>query len=165
MLESSYQRIESILLHSASARGFWAEISNRRQNLDRVTRLQHILPAGSLLMIDGIEQLSGWSRRRIVRRGAARGHRILATSHAACSAFTIVYRSSVQPQIIQSVVSSLTAAAPAEIRKMVWSELGRRRLSKVTNMRDLLFELYDLVAGLHDQSCQMPQPHHSLVID
>ncbi len=140
------RQLASILLHSPSTAGIRARMLNHQRNFRRVLDCQRTLPPDGLLIIDGIEQLSGRSRRSLLRRASAGGYRILATSHQPLAGFTTVYHTRVRAEIIQSITSLLTSRTTEGLKKVVASELSRRELSKVTNVRDLLFELYDLVA-------------------
>jgi energy-coupling factor transporter ATP-binding protein EcfA2 len=158
VLEREQIPFESILLHSPSAPGVRRRTSNQRRNASHVHQVQLGLRSESLLIIDGIEQLSGRSRRCIIKRATTRGHRILATSHTSFAGFTTVYESCVAPQIIESITSLLTENASPGVKKTVSYELGRRQLSTVTNVRNLLFDLYDVVADLQDNGRHQPSP-------
>ncbi len=150
LLERQQIPIERILLHSPSASGVRRQASNQRKNASHVQRVQLGLRGESLLVIDGIEQLSGRSRRGIIRRASRRGIRILATAHKSFPGFTTVGETWAAPQLIESITSLLTENASESVKKTISDELRRRELSTVTNVRNLLFDLYDVVADLQD---------------
>jgi hypothetical protein len=94
----------------------------------------------------------------MVRLACRRGYRILATSHRPCAGFTTVYQTWTSPQIIETITSRLTLNESLWLKKAIREELQRRELSTVSNVRDLLFELYDVVANLHDDRSRHRSP-------
>jgi hypothetical protein len=93
-----------------------------------------------LLVIDGYEQLSAWSRCCVKRGCRKRGSGLLVTAHRRAG-FPSLYRTSVAPATAEQVVHWLTdgperLVAPGEVRGPLATHHG--------NLREALFALYDL---------------------
>ena len=99
-----------------------------------------------LLIVDGIEQLTGRHRKRLVRLTQREGHHVLATSHRDFRRFTTVYRTSSSPQMIKLLTTELIAEAPESLQHIVNRQLASHDLTKVVDVREFWFGLYDIVA-------------------
>jgi hypothetical protein len=98
------------------------------------------IPPESVLVVDGYEQLSRWSRLR-TRRYCRRLHcGLIVTAHAPVGLPDLFHASPTFP-LVQEVVGRLLQGRP-----MPWSdqELRDRFERHQGNVRELLFELYDL---------------------
>jgi ABC-type cobalamin/Fe3+-siderophores transport system ATPase subunit len=153
-LEQQMTRVESVMLHSSDVPGIRAKWVGQRQNSKSVRQIQKELPPESLLIVDGIEQLSRRGRQSVLTRARSHRHRVLATAHTALDPFTVIYETRIRPETIVSITQRLTEHSHAKIKDLVGNELTHGELSKVSNVRDFLFELYDCVA--HFQGDQHP---------
>lgn len=94
----------------------------------------------SVLAIDGYEQLGAWNRfrvRRLCRRG---GIGLLVTAHETAG-LPVLYRTCVTPELARRVVKHLLAEKRARILP---EEIDARLDALHGNLRELLFELFDL---------------------
>ena len=146
ILSEHYSDIQSVLLHTASTCSFGSRWRNQRDQHSVVRRHQSMLADEGLLIIDGIEQLSQTAIRRILWRSRRRKQHLLATSHRPIRHLNTIYHSHVDAGVLQSLIHSLMQNSHQERTRIVQSVLSRRSLSKVTNVRELLFDLYDAVA-------------------
>jgi chromosomal replication initiation ATPase DnaA len=111
------------------------------------------LPTGGLLIIDGAELLGVWKFQRLLRRASRRGLNILATSHRPLANSHVLYRTEVSPQLVQQLVDELIGGAPEQVCRIVQQHLANRQWSPTENVRELFFELYDVV---HDSAALAP---------
>ncbi|MCO8120924.1 ATP-binding protein [Stieleria sp. TO1_6] len=103
------------------------------------------LPPQGLIMIDGWEQLSHLSRWRIAKSASSNKLTILATAHHRIPGWTTVHETCPSEKLIRSLAGDLLHDSPYEIRKLVDNQLKNRPVTPKTNVRDLWFELYDMV--------------------
>lgn len=170
-LQGHYSRVAKVLLHAPGRRdvdhsldgsgltassesggaGVYARLRNVCTCWNSISAVTKDLPPGSLLVVDGLEQLDVLSRQRLLIHARRRKLSILATSHLAVRGFRVVYRSSVSAELVTRLTDRLLAGAPAGVDAAVRRELQSGRLDSVSNVRDLWFELYDLVAELHSR--------------
>jgi hypothetical protein len=94
----------------------------------------------SVLVVDGYEQLSRWSRLRTRQYCGRRRCGLIVTAHAPVG-LPDLFRTSPTLQVVQEVVARLLQGRPA-----AWTaqELSDRFERHQGNVRELLFELYDL---------------------
>ncbi len=93
-----------------------------------------------LLVIDGYEQMGRWNRARLVARCRRGGWGLLATAHAPVG-LPEIHRMGVDHRTVVRLVDNLQKDYPAHISSGdVLAGLERHG----TNIRELLFELYDL---------------------
>ena len=57
----------------------------------------------------------------------------------------ILYQTAVDVMLINSLVNGLLKDASPQVVEIVAAELEKRDLARLTNVRDLWFELYDIV--------------------
>ena len=100
---------------------------------------------GELLVIDGAEQLGTRNLRRIGIRVRRRGLSLLATSHQPISPFPVLHRTVVSPELVQDLAAELTQQTPAAVRELVVANLSGQTLTSQANVRELFFDLYDVV--------------------
>jgi len=92
-----------------------------------------------LVIIDGWEQLT-WLSRRIVRRRCCRASAgLLVTSHAA-TGLPLLFRTQPTRELVDELVSALTARIPSPITE---SDVAASHACRGSNLRELLFLLYD----------------------
>jgi hypothetical protein len=102
------------------------------------------LNAHSLLIVDGYEQLSWWSRRHVRRSVDRTGAGLLVTSHAAPRGLPTLFTTRPTAELAVELTRQLTAGsdvAPsaAAVRRLFDEERG--------NLREVFFRLYDLSAS------------------
>jgi hypothetical protein len=105
------------------------------------TSIDNLLPeASSLLIVDGYEQLGRLAKWRLMRACRKRGAGLLVTSHAPVGLPTLY---SVEPSLAttQAIVRELTS----DIARIEEAEVARCFAKHEGNIRETLFELYDLV--------------------
>ena len=91
-------------------------------------------------MVDGYEQLGRWTRARLVAFCRRCDCGLLATAHAPVN-LPEIHRTGMDPDTIQRLVDGLQAGYPPHVAPAdVAAGLARHG----TNVRELLFELYDL---------------------
>ncbi|MFG0262899.1 MAG: ATP-binding protein [Novipirellula sp. JB048] len=111
-----------------------------RQMHARVVAEQTQAEPGSLLIIDGLEQLSWFAVQAMRWRAVRRGHAVLATSHRRHAGFETLLETTLSArqvvELTESLIASLTESEQTRVRR----ELGRRSLGPQTNLRDLWFD-------------------------
>ena len=123
----------------------WTRVKHARNSARVAMDCLCDLPRGSLLVIDGVEQLAVRNLRRLTRVVRKRGLFLLATSHTNLARIAVLHETAVDVMLIRSLADRLLAGAPCSVGQIVSAELEQRDLSRRTNVRDLWFELYDIV--------------------
>jgi hypothetical protein len=95
----------------------------------------------AIVIIDGYEQLSAWSRFRLRLRCRRCGLGLLVTAHKAVG-FPDLARTDVSPELALAVVDRLTPAGSN--RTIEAAEVVDRLIARSGNLREALFDLYDL---------------------
>jgi energy-coupling factor transporter ATP-binding protein EcfA2 len=144
VLRLRYDKIHSLQTQSCPESGWAAAMRHRRQTADVVSAAEAELGPGGLLVIDGIEQLSRSTRRR-VRRRIRDGGALLATSHRPLGGIPTLYCTRLTPSLVAELTDRLLESSPVGYREAVTAELSRRDLTQLTNLRELWFELYDVI--------------------
>ena len=98
------------------------------------------LGPSTVIIIDGYEQLSWWSRLRLSRLCHSYRCGLLVTSHEPTGLPTLA-RTSGELLTVQSIVRDLTAAHPPLITA---ADVQQSFVRHAGNVRETLFELYDL---------------------
>lgn len=96
--------------------------------------------AAALVIVDGYEQLSWLARWRLRRRCRRAQSGLLVTAHRSVG-LTTIFRTTVTPELAQRVVSKFAGERFGPGQGFDLGELVRRRRG---NLRDVLFDLYDL---------------------
>jgi len=129
-LERAGRRAVSVSLHDGERRlppEFAAAIESGDEN--------------TLAIVDGYEQLSRWSRRRLDRLCANRGG-LLVTSHEPVG-FPLLLRTAVDLNIAQQIVGELLTCE--QTQSVIGADDVRRAFAAHQgNLRETLFSLYDL---------------------
>jgi hypothetical protein len=99
----------------------------------------------TVVIVDGYEQLAWWNRLRLRRDARRRGLGLVVTSHAP-TALPLLFRTSTSLDLAREIVQSLLAGrkelAGADLVSA--EQLARRFESRQGDMREILFDLYDL---------------------
>lgn len=109
------------------------------------------IPRSSLIIVDGYEQLSLWNRLRLAWFCRCRGCGLLVTAHRSVGLPTL-YQTAVTPDIAKSIVERLMAGPPLPCSH---EELAARLAHRQGNLRETLFDLYDL----YEQKRPAPKPN------
>lgn len=124
---------------------FWTRGKHARDSARLAVGCLGELSRGSLLVIDGVEQIKLRELKRIARMVRKRGLFLLATSHVGLANLAVLHQTEVDGMLIRSLADHLLAGAPCSVGQIVLAELERRDLCMLTNVRELWFELYDIV--------------------
>ena len=106
---------------------------------------QTLLGDGGLLIIDGAEQLLRVDLVRLMLSTHRHRQTLLATSHAPLGGMTILHRTRIDGDLVESLTQSLLQDTTPEIAEIVQHQLCRQDWTTLTNVRDLWFDLYDAV--------------------
>lgn len=123
----------------------WSRFRHARESVHAAVDCLRGLKSGSLLVIDGVEQLRSRDLRSLVRKSRRRDIFLLATSHARVAGISVLHQTAVNVMLIQSLADRLLVDASPLVVEIVSRELQCRNLNACTNVRDLWFELYDIV--------------------
>jgi hypothetical protein len=126
VLESTGQSVISVSLHQGD---------RRLPPLDREN-----LSASSLLIIDGYEQLSWWSRRRIKSICRRHGAGLLVTAHTNVGLPTIFFTQPTE-ELAHAVVARLHSAGETSVTR---EDVSAAFAATDGNLRETLFRLYDV---------------------
>ena len=144
-LPSRFSDVATLQLHESESGGILGTRRHRREAFDRASQLLHTLPERGVLLLDGAEQLSDRGVRRVISLVNQTNQYVLATSHATYRGLPVLYRTQLSPQAIRELTRELLSGQDEGLKRLVESELDRRDLSKQTSLRDLWFDLYDVV--------------------
>jgi hypothetical protein len=128
VLEQHGQRVLLVELHD----------NQRRLPLD--PKREHRIRPFTLLLIDGYEQLSRWSRFRLTRLCRRRNWGLLVTAHDSVG-LPHLYRSVITPESAERVVAQMMIGLPPLLTNREVSDCLARHHG---DLREMLFELYDL---------------------
>lgn len=103
------------------------------------------LPAGSLLILDGVEQLGLFARQIILLSARLRHVTVLATSHRNLFGMRVVHQTSLDAHLIHELVGQLLEGGSVEIQAKVEGWIRDCDLDQVANLREFWFEIYDLL--------------------
>jgi hypothetical protein len=114
-------------------------LRDRQRRLPKGILQEALLLPRPLLIVDGYEQLSYFSRARLrwqCRRSAAG---LLVTSHIAIGLPSLIH---LQPDLalIEQLVADLTQLCPSAVSR---SDIAASHACRGSNVRELLFDLYD----------------------
>jgi hypothetical protein len=103
------------------------------------------LSASTLVIVDGYEQLGRWNRWRLGRLCSARGWGLLVTAHRPAG-LPLVAQTSASLELAQTIVGRLLPSGSSIGRQ----EVAERFAAQQGNLRELLWELYDLYEARRD---------------
>lgn len=126
-LQSCEQPVEWLELHDGQRR--------LPGGLDRLSRL----PRGTLVVVDGYEQLAFWNRLRLRRHCRRHGLGLLVTAHAPVGLPTL-FSTNPSPALAERIVQCLLGERPSPVSR---EELHHRYVQHQGDLRELLFDLYD----------------------
>jgi len=115
-------------------------IHHNRRRLPGELHHASALPPGTLVVVDGYEQLSRFSRFQLKRFCRRRKLGLFATSHHSVG-LPEVFRTTTDPQLAQFLVAQLLGAEDGLIAH---HEVADRFEAHHGDLRELLFEFYDL---------------------
>ncbi len=145
VLRDAFVDVEDVQLSGPPSVATLARCQHARRLAKQVYSHQDRLPRGGLLVVDGAEQLWRLGLAWLLRKAKRRGQAVLATSHWPVRGMTVLHETEVTSALVSSLTESLLAEASPKVAKIVRTELSRRDWSTLTNVRDLWFELYDVV--------------------
>jgi hypothetical protein len=116
------------------------ELHDGQRRLPKQSRLSLRSTADALVIVDGYEQLSHFSRMRLKRLCAKRGLGLLVTAHADVGFPTLV-ATSTTVELAKRLATELLAGQEMPLCSGQFEEIFSRHRG---NMREVLFELYDL---------------------
>tara|TARA_R110002049_G_scaffold2750_4_gene21882 strand:- start:22723 stop:23526 length:804 start_codon:yes stop_codon:yes gene_type:complete len=144
-LACRYPSIEKIQLHAPEGRRYHHRLRHGYENGCRVRRLLTTVPVGSLLIIDGIEQLLPWDRWWLRRFASRNGLRLLATSHTSLVGFSTLYVTAASRPLVECLSQCLLCEVDDQVASAVRGKLDRTEIHHDTDIRSLWFDLYDVV--------------------
>jgi len=135
------------------------EFSGRRSLVVRLHDGQRKLPVSkaeidrlgprSVLVIDGYEQLGWWHRRRVLAHCRRRGCGVLVTSHRDCG-LPVLYRTSGNLKTVQRLIEECLPPHRGTISAL---DIEQAFCRHGGNVRELLFELYDVFEARRAALC------------
>jgi energy-coupling factor transporter ATP-binding protein EcfA2 len=126
-------------IHDAGRPTLLVTLHDGQRRLPQSVRWAEIA-AGTIVVVDGFEQLSAWSRFRLEALCRRRNLGLVVTSHASVG-LPPLWTTEVTPELARRLVNQLLGDESAVISPdEVDSCLARHR----GNLRETLFELYDL---------------------
>lgn len=140
-----FNEIEYVQLSAPRSDRFLDRSANASRAANQLYAQQAQLPHGGLLVVDGAEQLWRLDLAWLLRKAKRYGQAVLATSHFPVGSMTILHETKVTSGLVLSLTESLLTEASPGVAKIVRSELAKQDWSTLTNVRDLWFELYDVV--------------------
>jgi hypothetical protein len=112
----------------------------QRRLLPQAQAALQALSGAALVIVDGYEQLSCWSRFGLWHRCRRRGQGLLVTAHQSVG-FPELFRTGVTPETARKVLKHLLRDAKGVIAAV---DVAARLAAWAGNLREVLFELYDL---------------------
>jgi hypothetical protein len=100
---------------------------------------------GTLLVLDGFEQLTWWRRALLVKRVRERKAGLLATTHQPSWFLPTLWRTTVSPSSIRYVLEQLVPDDHARQRMMASPQWQSSRNRWPTNLRETFFDMYDWI--------------------
>jgi hypothetical protein len=130
-LQVAGRKPELIQLHAGARRlpASWRELA--------------ALPAGAVIVVDGYEQLSRWTRFRLARLCAKSGYGLVVTSHTPMGLPTL-YEFGVRRAAAHAVVEWLLRDRRVSANPITASDIDEAFDACGGNIRETLFRLYDV---------------------
>jgi hypothetical protein len=127
-LRASSRQVELIELHDGQ----------RVLPVDRLRQLE-VAPSGTVVAIDGYEQLGWWSRRRVGTLCKKRSFKLVVTCHETVG-FPLLWEARPTLELAHQIVARLTETAPYRVPP---DKIERAFEGHAGDLREMLFELYD----------------------
>ena len=119
-------------------------LRQRLANLWEVWKAGVRLPVGGLLVVDGLEQLGTGGRFVCSLGWRWRGQLVLGTAHQSLFGFRELWRTEVTPRLVTGLATRLLVRADPRVVSSVRLAMSRRDMGRVSNVRELWFDLYDV---------------------
>ena len=141
----------------------WRQWRGLRRDRRLVKRGISALRPGDLLLLEGAEQLSGRDITRLAARARTRGWCLILTAHDMLPGIPLLHQTGIEVDLIRTLTRQLLRDSPDEVVQAVQLELAGRDLDRVTNLRELWFDLYDVVQPLIQRASgsSPPRPPHA----
>ncbi len=117
----------------------WFELHDGQRRLPGGLERLRRLPSGTLVVVDGYEQLSLWNRLQVRRYCRQQGLGLLVTTHAPAGLPTL-FATNPNPILAERIVQCLLGEQTWPVSR---EELHRRYCQHRGDLRELLFDLYD----------------------
>jgi hypothetical protein len=127
-------------IHEAGRKTVLIELHDRQRRLPASLRRMPGLEAGTVVIVDGYEQLAWWNRVTLGWFCRRRGLGLLVTSHASVG-LPDLFRTTTSLALARQIVDQLLAEDPGAVTP---GEVDERFRLHHGNMREVLFDLYDL---------------------
>ena len=116
------------------------ELHDAERRLPVSRRRMGELPSGTVVIVDGYEQLGRSSRFLLKRLCRRKGLGLIVTSHRSV-AFPDLFRTTTSLALAREIVDQLLRQGP---RPLTDADVSERFVQHEGNMREVLFDLYDL---------------------
>jgi hypothetical protein len=124
----------------------WFRLSSQARDTRQVLDDRQCWDSKTVLVIDGFEQIPLWMRFCIQWQVQLRSSGLLVTAHAKPIGLPVLWRTDVTQQSAEYVVRTLLAGRQVDADRLLASpEWGMIRRKWDNNLREALFELYDLI--------------------
>lgn len=148
-LAEHFDRISTLTLCSSDSARQNSITVGRQLSAMKGQRHDEVGSSRSLLMIDGLEQLSTVSRLRLWGDPSyAAGVALIGTSHQAIRGWKTIYQTRATPGVIQELARRLLANLPESERVAVQRLVWESDLDAITDVRDFWFRMYDVCAEI-----------------
>lgn len=128
------------LIERTGRRPCLVELHDGQRRLPLSRREASTLGPGTVLIVDGYEQLGAWSRFTLRRLRRRRGFGLVVTSHQSVG-LPDLFRATTSLALAHEIVRDLLGGEPSPVAP---DEVDRPFTSREGNMREILFDLYDL---------------------
>jgi len=128
------------LLERTGRRPWLIELHDGQRRLPLSRREASALGPDAVLVVDGYEQLGAWGRCTLRRLRRRRGVGLVVTSHHSVG-LPDLFRTTTSLALARRIVGDLLEGAPSRVAA---DEVDRPFTSHEGNMREILFDLYDL---------------------
>jgi hypothetical protein len=117
----------------------WFELHDGQRKLPDRWDAPDRCPPGTVLVIDGYEQLDASCKRQILKKAPKHDRGVIVTAHAA-SGLPLIVQTSTTLELAQDIVAELMAGRPALVARADVEECFEQSNG---NLREMLFALYD----------------------
>ncbi len=144
ILQDSFAEVQYVQLSAPCSRRLRGRYTHMRSAAQQLFARQSQLGQGGLLVVDGAEQLWRFDLWRLLRNARNASQAVLATGHQPVRGMRILHQTRLTRQLVHALTESLLLDVPPWLANVVLEELGRRECGRLTNVRDLWFDLYDV---------------------
>ena len=150
-LQQTFPKVAFHHLNNDPSIGFLKRWKERSRANKRIMADFAELPEEGLIIIDGWEQLGNIARWRISSAAVSKKISLLTTCHHRPAGWTIIYETTTSTELVRSLAKDLLKDSPYKVQKLIDTQLKARRLNAKTNVRNLWFEMYDVVQEFESQ--------------